>query len=104
MSKYLLAFRGGKMPDNPEAVQAIMAEWEKWMSALGSDMIDPGSIVGNNKIVSKSADQSIPENSKLSGYMLISSTSMDAALAIANSCPILKNQGSIEVAQLMSPP
>jgi len=104
MSKFLLAFHGGKMPDNPEAMQAIMSKWETWMGSLGSAMIDPGSIVGNNELVTASGQQAPAADAVLTGYMMISSPSMDEALVIANGCPILENQGSVQVAELMSPP
>ncbi len=104
MSKFLLAFHGGKMPDDPKVMQQIMSKWELWMNSLGEDVIDPGSIVGNNQSVSASGNQKVAENYKLSGYMLISSRSMSTALDAVNRCPILVNQGTIEVAELMTPP
>ncbi len=104
MSKFLLAFHGGKMPENPEAMQEIMTKWGQWMESLGKDVIDPGSIVGNNHCLAADGNQAISKNNQISGYMLISSNSMETALATVQACPILANQGTIEVAELMSPP
>jgi len=104
MSKFLFAFHGGKMPKDAAAMQAIMSKWEEWMTSLGSNMIDPGSIVGNNHSLSTKGMESTSENAKITGYMIVASESMDAAMAIAQGCPILENGGSIQVAEMMSPP
>lgn len=103
MSKYLFAFHGGKMPENPEDMQAIMSKWEQWMKSLGKDILDPGSIVGNNRCISASGNEQLAANTNLTGYMVISSHSLDTALEAARACPILQNEGSIEVAEFMTP-
>ncbi len=101
MTKFMFAFHGGKMPESPEEGQKIMAKWGAWMEGLGTSMVDPGSILGGSNTVSAEgvADNGGPD--PLSGYMIVTVADQDAAVALAKTCPILENEGRVEVAPLV---
>ena len=42
MAKYLLAFRGGSMPEGEEAGAKVMQAWEAWFTSVGAAVADPG--------------------------------------------------------------
>lgn len=101
MAKFMFAFHGGKMPESKEAGEKIMAKWGTWMEGLGASIADPGSILGMSCTVSADgvADNGGPD--PLSGYMVVVAADKDAANEIAKGCPILENEGRVEVAPLM---
>lgn len=101
MEKFMFAFHGGKKPDSPEEGAKIMAKWETWMKGLGTTLADPGSIVGMSSTVSADgvADNGGPD--PLSGYMIVAAPDKDAAIRIAQGCPILAHEGTVEVAILV---
>lgn len=101
MAKFMFAFHGGKMPESKEEGEKVMAKWGLWMEGLGASLADPGSILGGSSIVSTSgvADNGGPD--PLSGYMVVVAADKDTAIDIAKGCPILENEGRVEVAPLM---
>lgn len=101
MAKFIFAFHGGKMPESQEEGAKIMAKWGKWMEGLGASIADPGSIVGGSSTVSANgvADGGGPD--PLTGYMVVVAADKVAAIETAKGCPILENEGRVEVAELM---
>lgn len=101
MEKFMFAFHGGKMPENQEEGAKIMAKWGMWMEGLGAALADPGSILGGSSTISANgvADNGGPD--PLSGYMVVVAPDKNAAIEIAKGCPILENEGRVEVAPLM---
>lgn len=102
MAKYLLVYHGGKMPESQEEGERVMAAWGAWFQNMGDAVSDPGAPVGMSSTVH--GDGSVSEDggpNPVSGYSLVIADSIDAALALAKSCPILEDNGSVEVAETM---
>ena len=100
MPNYLLAYHGGKMPDSQEAVAKVMAAWEKWMKTLGPALIDGGNPVGKaSTIDSRGKVTAGAGTNPVSGYSIIKANSLDAALKLAQDCPVLQGGASIEVCE-----
>lgn len=100
MSKYVLAYHGGSMPEGANDQAAVMAAWGAWFGELGEAVIDGGNPTGQSKTIA--SDGSIGDGggaNPLSGYSLITATDIDSAVALAKGCPILSAGGSIEVAE-----
>ena len=100
MSKYVLAYHGGGMPESPADQAAVMAAWGAWFGELGDAVVDGGHPTGRSKTVA--SDGSTRDGggaNPLSGYSLITATDIDSAIALAKGCPILSAGGSIEVAE-----
>ncbi len=102
MPKFIYAFHGGKpMPQDPQQLSELMAKWGAWMAGLGTAMINPGAPVGMSKTVSLSGVTADGGANPLSGFTIIQADNMETALKAANGCPILDNEGTIEVAEMI---
>ncbi len=99
MAKYALVFHGGGMPETEEESAKVMAAWGAWMEGLGAALQDPGNPFGEATTI-KSDGSTVPGGgaNPATGYTLVEADSLDAAVTLAKSCPILDSGGSIEVA------
>ncbi len=100
MSKFILAFRGG-MPTTREDGQKVMEAWNAWMAELGAALVDPGAGFGKSRFL-VAADKEGTAGDPLSGYSIVETTDIEAALALAAKNPIFAFGGTIEVAEMMS--
>lgn len=97
MAKYVLAYRGGGMPDSEEEQQRVMAAWGAWYEQLGGSIVDGGNPFGPSASIGSDGTVSEGGASGLSGYTIVSGDSLDAATELAKGCPILSSGGEIEV-------
>jgi hypothetical protein len=100
MPKFVFAYHGGKMPESPEEGAKEMAAWTAWFEAIGASVADPGNPVGMSKTVTAEGVVDNGGANPLSGYTLVNADNIDAAIALAKGCPILKD-GSVEVAEVV---
>lgn len=100
MPDFLYVYHGGKAPDTPEAQQAVMAAWGKWMQDNGAAMVDPGNPVGMSKTVHAKGVADNGGSNPSSGYTIVRADDIDAAIRIAKGCPFLSDGGSVEVAEI----
>ena len=90
MPNFLLAYHGGSMPETPEAQATSMAQWTTWFAGLGAAVVDGGNPVSGAKVVAaggKVADGG--GANPISGYSVLKADSLDAAVKMAQGCPIL---------------
>lgn len=100
MTKYLLGYHGGGMPDTPAEGERIMAAWNKWMGGLGAALVDGGNPVGKTMTIAKDGKVSDGGGpNPITGYSIIEAPSMEAAVKMAKDCPILTSGGSVQVAE-----
>lgn len=98
MAKYVLLYRGGGMPQNQEETDRVMAAWGDWFGKLGPAVADPGNPSTTSKTIS--TDGSVSAGSaSISGYSIISAGSLDEAVDLAKSCPVLAGGSAIEVVE-----
>ncbi len=97
MSKFVLVYRGGGMPETEEAQQASMEAWGTWLGSLGAAATDWGAPFGASAAVGGGA-----ASGGLTGYSILEADSLDAAVALGGGCPILKDGGSVEVYEAMA--
>lgn len=102
MPNYVLAYRGGKMPESESERQEGLARWGEWYGRLGANAIDPGAPFGPSKSVDPGGQSSDGAPSQLSGYSIISAASLDEAVAAATMCPLLDLGGNIDVYETFS--
>jgi hypothetical protein len=99
MATYLLLFSGGKMPESEADQKAVMNDWTVWFGKLGNALVDGGNPF-TPKAKSIASDGRVndgPVGSMASGYSLIKADSLDAAVALAKGCPVLKGGARISV-------
>ena len=99
MAKYLLAYRGGGMPETPAEGATVMEAWGTGFGQLGAAVADPGNPIGTAKTIAADGSVSGDGGSSLSGYSVISADSLDAAIALAKGCPVLSGGATIEVCE-----
>ena len=99
MPDFLFAYHGGKPPEAPEDMQAEMDRWKSWFDDIGASVVDPGNPVGMSRTVSADGVADDGGANPVSGYTLVRADSIDAAIAMAKTCPILSS-GTVEVAEI----
>ena len=100
MAKYLLAFHGGSMPETEAEQAKAMQAWGAWYTGLGGAVVDPGNPIGQIRTIATDGSASAGGGANpVSGYTILQADSLDAAVKLASSCPILASGGSIEVGE-----
>jgi len=101
MSQFIFAYHGGKTPETPEQGEQVMAAWRAWMGGMGDALVQPGAPVGMSKTVSGTGVADDGGSNPVSGYSVVSTADMDAAVAMAKGCPmVVDGSGSVEVAEV----
>jgi hypothetical protein len=97
VTKYVLAYKGGGMPETEGQRQAGMAAWGAWYEGLGAAVVDGGNPFGPSMQVAPDGSARQGAESGLSGYTILSADGLAAAADLAKGCPILASGGSVEV-------
>ena len=98
MPDFVFAYHGGTTPSSPEDVEKVMAEWMAWFDGMGDAVVIPGNPVGKSSTVYQDRVEDNGGANPISGYSLINVPSIDEAVALAKTCPILPD-GTIEIAE-----
>ena len=102
MGKFIFVYHGGKMPETKEEGAQVMSDWQAWLGGMGEAVVDGGNPVGMSSTVHSDGSVTGDGGSNpTSGYSLISADNIDIALELAKGCPILKAEGSVEVAEAL---
>ena len=103
MQHFIFFYRGGSHPEDPHEQKAHMAKWERWIADLGEAVINPGTPLGPTKIVRADEILDAVSSDAISGFTTIEAEHLDAAIAIAKTCPFIDIvNGTLEVAQVRS--
>jgi hypothetical protein len=107
MDKFILLFRGGNThisTANSQAAMDVIQTWNDWMQGLAEKGILAGGdalqvsgkyVKGTNKEVS---DGLYAEgNEMVGGYLIVNAKDINDAIEISKGCPILNEDGSVEV-------
>ncbi len=99
MADFVLLYTGGGMPETEEETAQVMKAWDAWMGQIGSGLKDGGNpftpaakTIANDGSVSDGAPGPLH-----TGYTILTADSLDAALEMAKSCPVLMGGASITV-------
>ena len=109
MSEFLYVYRGGNRSGlSPEQIQQVMQKWMSWMQGLaekghlkdrGHPLEAAGKVVtGRNKNVT---DGPYAEKDLVGGYSLVEARDLAQATELSKGCPILENDGSVEIRAIM---
>jgi hypothetical protein len=100
MAKFVLAYRGGSVPESEADQQATMQAWMGWFGSLGDSVVDGGNPFGASK--TRTADGSADgAPSALTGYSIVEAADLAAATELAGGCPVLEGGGSVDVYEAM---
>jgi hypothetical protein len=94
MASYVFSFRvpAGYRPD-----AGAPAEWRDWFGRLGSALVDVGNAVTDYASLGEVGGS----DSRMVAYSVVSAEDMDAALALAKDCPVMRVGGGVEVGPVM---
>lgn len=96
MGKYVYAYRGGGgMADSPAETEKAMAEWGAWFGRLGAAVVDGGAPFAGSKVVASTGQAGAA--SGLTGYSIVSASSLEEAAKLTDGCPVLASGGTVDV-------
>lgn len=104
MSQFIITYLGGEQPATPEEGQQHFTKYKEWLSSLGDAAVSPANPFKDTHTVHSDGAVTSGSTTSMSGYTIIESESMEAALEIAKACPFLEIGGSLEVSELMQMP
>jgi hypothetical protein len=94
MGKYVLSFR---VPADYAPHAGTTAEWRSWFAGLGSALADVGNAVTEYASIGEVGGS----GSRMIAYSVVSAEDLDAALALAKDCPVMRVGGGVEVGPVM---
>jgi len=107
MEKFVFIFRGGDThisTAHSQAAKDVIQTWNNWMGGLAEKGILAGGealqvsgkhVKGSKKVVS---DGVYAEgNEMVGGYLIVHAKNMNDAVEISKGCPILNEEGSVEI-------
>jgi hypothetical protein len=97
MTKYVFSFR---VPSDYRPNAGTAAEWQAWFGGLGPALVD----IGNAVTEYASLGDVGGSGSRMVAYSVVSAEDMDAALALAKDCPVMRVGGGVEVGPVMEVP
>jgi hypothetical protein len=105
MSEFLYVYRGGQRPSTPEAMQQEMQRWVAWMKELGEKghmknlghPLEPSGKVVSGKDKNVSDGPFAEAKDVIGGYTLIEAKDLAEAAELAKGCPVLLNNGHVEI-------
>ncbi|MDA1079820.1 MAG: YciI family protein [bacterium] len=103
MKKFVFIYYGNNKAENmtEEQSKAVMEKWMAWYGSLNSQVVDGGNpFASNGMSVTSSETALIPADMwPAKGYTIIEAADMDAAVKIAQGCPMLEDdsEGTVRV-------
>lgn len=100
MPNYLIAYHGMPAFDTPEAAAEGRTRFMAWVGGLGEAIVNPGTPLMSPRILRPGGaiDEAGPES--MTGFSVVAADNLEAAVAIARSCPYL-DQCPVQVAEMM---
>ena len=100
MPKFMIAYVGGTQPETPEEGAEQMAKWKAWVAGLGDAVVNPGTPLKQTVRVTQDGEAPVERANSLTGFSVVATADMAAALDIAKSCPFLAF-GEIDVSEMI---
>lgn len=98
MANFVLVFHGGSMPETPEENARVLQAWADWFATLGTALVDAGNPASRTRTIA--TDGSVSDDpAGPSGYSIIKADSLDDAVELAKSCPVLQGGASLQVVE-----
>ena len=90
MKNYVfIYYNGGVTGDMP--VEDVRAAWMGWFQELGDKVVDAGNPFNDGGKVVMASGVNAAQGPATTGYSIIKADSLEAAIALAQSCPLIKH-------------
>jgi hypothetical protein len=99
MSKFLVTYIGGGLPQEPELMAQAKAAFEQWLDSAGAAVIDPGAPVAT---VSRVAAGEPADEAAVNGYSIIEAADSDAAIALLQTHPFVGRGGTLQLSEFVA--
>ncbi len=110
MSDFVYLYHGGDAARSPERIQHTMQKWFAWLGELrekghlkdsGLALERSGKLVkGRQKTVTDGPFAELKD--VIGGFSLIDARDLEQAVELSKSCPILEDDGAVEVRPVMN--
>ena len=84
MGKFVYIYYAGQDTDAGDD-----AAWGKWFGILGDKLVDPGNPFGEGGQAVHQGGVMTVSDKPVTGYSIVNADSMDAAVELAQSCPLV---------------
>jgi len=101
MLQFIFIYIGGQHPADPEEGQKHFAKYQQWLVSLGDAVVSPAIPFKDTHTVHPDSTVEPGTTSAMSGMSIINAESMDAAIKIAQSCPFLEINGTLEISEMI---
>jgi hypothetical protein len=113
MKKFIYLFRShpeAYRAMSPEQMQQVMKKWMEWRGALeksghihqlGERLDGTGKVV-RGKAKSVSDGPYVEVKDFIQGFLILNAKDVDQAVELANGCPILESDGTVEIRPFVS--
>lgn len=101
MPTYLLAYHGTSLPKTVAERADLALAWTKWMDGLGDSLEGSNNPIDVARTINPDGTVSTGGGANpVMGLSFITADGIDAAVALAQSCPHLSAGGSIELGEI----
>lgn len=99
MANFVLLYTGGSMPETEAERAKAMDAWGAWFAGLADAVVDAGNPFGPaaKKIASDGVVSDGPVGVMASGYSIVKTDSLNAAVRLAQGCPVLQGGAQITI-------
>ena len=97
MTKFVLLYQGGTMPQTPAEGEKTMADWMAWFGKAGSALLDMGNAYGPATAVGASL-----ADSGTNGYSTVEAADVAAVQTLVSDHPHLAAGGRIEIHETLA--
>ncbi|MCU7968043.1 MAG: YciI family protein [gamma proteobacterium symbiont of Bathyaustriella thionipta] len=101
MPKFIFVYLGGEFPASPAESQKHFQKYQQWLDSLGDAVISPAIPFKDTHTIQPNGTATPGTMSSISGFSIVQLNSMQEALKIAQSCPFLEINGTLEVSQMI---
>jgi len=100
MAQYIIIYLGGEQPSNPDEATAHMEKYREWLKSLGDAVISALNPLKDTHVINANGATN-GSGTAMSGFTILETSSLEAAIEMSKSCPFLEIGGTLEVSELM---
>jgi len=101
MPNFMLTYLGTPQMSTPEEKQEHMQKYHEWIVNLGEAALSPMNPLKNVSVVASGGNVSEGGETGMSGFTIVTASSMEEALEHAKACPFLDVGGRLEVSEMV---
>ncbi|GAB2576919.1 YciI family protein [Spirosoma areae] len=110
MSEFILLFRQPSLERmSPTELEAIAKQWQEWVGGIaaqgklastGTRLATEGKVLRADGLITDGPFVEVKE--RLGSFLVVNADSLDEATALAQGCPVLAVQGSVEIRPMLN--